>query len=153
MPPMEGLRVVRSRIHGYGVIATRPFREGEVISTIDGIMYRSHERTDDRGTLWLDEDRYLDILDQMRWLNHSCDPNIWIDAGVREDGTPWAHVIALRAIEASEELTLDYALEVDEAEPCSCGRPSCRGWIVDQQKFAEAEAPAPRRVAARRSGR
>jgi SET domain-containing protein len=153
MPPMEGLRVVRSRIHGYGVIATRPFREGEVISTIDGIMYRSHERTDDRGTLWLDDDRYLDILDQMRWLNHSCDPNIWIDAGVREDGTPWAHVIALRAIEPSEELTLDYALEVAEAEPCGWGGPSCGGCMVDPQSAAAPAPPAPRRVAARRSGR
>lgn len=136
MPPMDGLRVVRSRIHGYGVVATRSFAQGEVITQIDGILYRADDGGDDRGTLWLEGDLYLDILDQMRWLNHSCDPNIWVDGGIREDGTPWANVIALRKIDASEELTLDYALGAEQAEPCACGAPACRGWIVD-----EGEAP------------
>jgi SET domain-containing protein len=133
---MDGLRVVRSRIHGYGVVATRSFAQGEVITQIDGILYRADDGGDDRGTLWLEGDLYLDILDQMRWLNHSCDPNIWVDGGIREDGTPWANVIALRKIDASEELTLDYALGAEQAEPCACGAPACRGWIVD-----EGEAP------------
>ncbi len=133
---MDGLRVVRSKIHGYGVIATRAFNEGEVITEIDGILFRANERADDRCTLWLGDDLYLDMLDQMRWLNHSCEPNVWIDTGIREDGTPWAHVIALRPIQASEELTLDYAFEVHQAERCQCGAPSCRGWIVQSRRQA-----------------
>ncbi|HWO25706.1 MAG TPA: SET domain-containing protein-lysine N-methyltransferase [Kofleriaceae bacterium] len=139
---MNGLQVVRSRIHGYGVVATRSYAAGEVITPIDGILYRADAGGDDRGTLWLEGDLYLDILDQMRWLNHSCDPNIWIDGGVREDGTPWAHVVALRAITAAEELTLDYALDAAQAEPCACGAPACRGWIVDE---GEAPVVTPRR--------
>jgi len=135
MPLMEGLRVVRSPIHGYGVVATRAFQAGDVITQIDGILYRAHEITDDRCTLWLDDDLYLDILDQMRWLNHSCEPNIWIDAGIADDGTPWAHVIALRPIQASEELTLDYAFGAEQAERCTCGAPSCRGWIMDEREL------------------
>jgi uncharacterized protein len=142
MPPMDGLRVVRSRIHGYGVVATRSYAAGEVITQIDGILYRADDGADDRGTLWLEGGLYLDILDQMRWLNHSCDPNIWIDGGVREDGTPWANVVALREIAAAEELTLDYALGAEQAEPCACGAPTCRGWIVDE---GEAPAVTPRR--------
>ena len=142
MPPMDGLRVVRSRIHGYGVVTTRSFAQGEVITQIDGILYRAADGGDDRGTLWLEGDLYLDILDQMRWLNHSCDPNIWVDGGIREDGTPWANVIALREIDASEELTLDYALGAEQAEPCACGAPACRGWIVDE---GEAPVVTPRR--------
>lgn len=149
MPPMDGLRVVRSRIHGYGVVATRSFAAGEVITQIDGILFRDDDETDDRGTLWLEGDLYLDILDQMRWLNHSCDPNIWIDGGVREDGTPWANVVALRNIEPSEELTLDYALGAEQAEPCACGAPACRGWIVDEGE-APAVTPRRRRAAAAR---
>jgi uncharacterized protein len=132
MPLMEGLRVIRSRIHGYGVIATRAFAEGEVISQVDGVLYRPHARLDDRGTLWLDGDWYLDILDQMRWLNHSCEPNVWIDAGLGDDGAPWARVIALRAIAPPEELVLDYAFGADHAVPCACGAAACRGWIVDE---------------------
>ena len=144
MPLMDGLRVVRSQIHGYGVVATRAFQEGETITQVDGILYRAGERTDDRCTLWLGGDLYLDLLDQMRWLNHSCEPNIWIDAGVQEDGSPWAHVIALRPIQAAEELTLDYAFDADQAERCQCGAPSCRGWIMDT---GEAAATAPSRRA------
>lgn len=139
MPLMDGLKVVRSKIHGYGVIATRGFREGEVITQIDGILYRAQDRTDDRCTLWLDGDWYLDILDQMRWLNHSCAPNIWIDGGMRDDGTPWAQVVALRPIQPLEELTLDYAFDAHQAEPCSCGAASCRGWIVDESELAVAK--------------
>lgn len=134
MPLMDGLRVVRSPIHGYGVIATRTFREGEVVAEIDGLVFRATERADDRYTLWLEGDAYLDILDQMRWLNHSCAPNIWIDAGLGADGTPWARAIALRTIQPTEELTLDYAFDADKAEPCRCGAPGCRGWIVDEDE-------------------
>ena len=140
MPMLDGLRVIRSPIHGYGVIATRAFAEDEVITQIDGIVYRADELIDDRNTLWLEDDRYLDILDQMRFLNHSCEPNIWIDRGVRDDGTPWAHVIALRAIQPSEELVLDYAFSADQAEPCSCGAKRCRGWIVDEDELGVVRA-------------
>jgi hypothetical protein len=146
MPPMDGLRVVHSRIHGYGVIATRAYGAGELIAQVDGVLYLPHERTDDRGTLWLDGDSYLDILDQMRWLNHSCDPNVWIDGGML-DGEPWAHVIALREIAALEELTLDYAFDAADAVPCSCGAPGCRGWIVDEralERDAQGRALDPR---------
>lgn len=142
---MDGLRVVRSQIHGYGVVATRPFKEGEIITQVDGILYRAGERSDDRCTLWLGDDMYLDMLDQMRWLNHSCEPNVWIDAGIREDGSPWAHVIALRPIQAAEELTLDYAFDADQAERCHCGAPSCRGWIMDKAELA-ASSSANRRA-------
>ena len=31
MPVLDGLKVVRSAIHGYGVIALRRFTEGEVV--------------------------------------------------------------------------------------------------------------------------
>ena len=32
MPHIDGLRVIKSSIHGYGVIATRDFKEGEAIA-------------------------------------------------------------------------------------------------------------------------
>jgi len=36
MPLLEGLRVVHSNIHGYGLIATRAFTAGEVVCHADG---------------------------------------------------------------------------------------------------------------------
>jgi hypothetical protein len=131
MPPIPGLRVVRSTIHGYGVLATRGFDEGEVIAEVDGVAYREAEIDDDRYALWLDDGWYLDMLDQTRWINHSCEPNAWIDGGFREDGSAWAQVIALRPIRAGEELSYDYAFHAELAEPCACGAKTCRGWIVD----------------------
>jgi hypothetical protein len=130
----SGLRVARSPIHGHGLIAERAFADGDVLTDVHGTLCRGAERTDgdDHYTLWIDDDWYLEISDDARWINHSCEPNVWIDAGFRSDGTPWAHVIALRAIEPGEELTCDYAFPVTQAEPCACGAPQCRQLIVDE---------------------
>jgi len=140
MPPVAGFRVVRSSIHGYGLVATRDFIEGDVITEVDGVMVTSDafERADfdDRYLLWLDGNEYLDITDQTRWINHSCDPNVWIDGGV-SGGQPWARVIVLRPIRAGEELTYDYAYDWDAMEPCACGAAACKGWIVNKDELAQ----------------
>jgi SET domain-containing protein len=130
MPPIPGLRVIASRIHGYGVVACRDFAPGEIIACVDGILWREEEDRDDTYSLWLDEGWYLDMLDQTRWINHSCDPNAEIEAEVH-DGAAWARVIALRAIRAGEEITYDYAFIAELAEPCACGAATCRGLIID----------------------
>ena len=53
MPLLEGLRVVHSSIHGYGVVATRPFQRGEVICYGDGVLYDSRAEFDDTYALIL----------------------------------------------------------------------------------------------------
>jgi hypothetical protein len=58
-------------------------------------------------------------------INHSCDPNLyaWIFKG---------HILYMskRAIEAGEELTVDYRFseKIDKVR-CRCGSPHCRGTI------------------------
>jgi SET domain-containing protein len=132
MPPISGLRVVSSGIHGYGVVACRDFAVGEVIATVDGILrHEDEEAWDDRYALWMDEGYYFDMLDQTRWINHSCDPNGEVEADFDEDGTPWARVVAIKPIRAGEEITYDYAFTAELAEPCACGVQACRRWIVD----------------------
>jgi uncharacterized protein len=138
MPPIPGLRVVISGIHGYGVIATRDFAPGELVTEVEGIVW-SAERADldDRYSLWLDGDWYFDMVDQTRWINHSCAPNCEIEGGVEPDGgAPWARVVAIRAIRAGEEVTYDYAFDAELAEPCACGVATCRGWIVEEDQLA-----------------
>ena len=129
MGALSGLRVVRSSIHGYGVVATRDFAAGAVLAEVDGALWHSDEDLDDRYSLWLGDDWFLDMLDQTRWINHSCDPNGEVEAGIEHGG--WARIVALRPIRAGEEITYDYGFTADIAEPCSCGARACRGYIVD----------------------
>lgn len=139
MPPIPGLRVVISGIHGYGVIAARDFAPGELVADVEGIAWNAGtEDLDDRYSLWLVDDWYFDMVDQTRWINHSCAPNCEIEGDVAKDGkSPWARVVAVRAIRAGEEVTYDYAFDAELAEPCSCGAATCRGWIVDEDQLAE----------------
>jgi SET domain-containing protein len=136
MPKVPGIRVVRSTIDGYGVIALQPFAEGDEITKVDGVMWREEEEVDDRYSLWIDDGIYFDMVDQTRFINHSCDPNTYVDVGVTEDGQAWATIIALRAIAPGEELSYDYAFPPHLAEPCRCGSPKCRGLIVEESALS-----------------
>jgi uncharacterized protein len=143
MPAIPGLRVVASGIHGYGVVATRAFAPGEVVADVEGIVWNAdvEEDRDDRYSLWLDEEWYLDMVDQTRWINHSCAPNCDIEADIEKDGSSaWARVVAVAPIAMGEEITYDYGFTADLAEPCRCGAPECRGWIVDEDELPRLRA-------------
>ena len=124
--------MVRSPIDGYGVVAAKPFAEGDTISEIDGVLWRDGDGVDDRYSLWIEDGLFFDMVDQTRFINHSCEPNAKVEAGITDDGQAWATVIALRPIAIGEELTYDYAFPASLAEPCRCGSPGCRGLIIDE---------------------
>ena len=139
MPPLDRLRVVRSKIHGYGVIVTEPFAKGSVLCYGDGIVYDDDSDHDDTYSLILPgEDTedgrplFFDLVCQTRWFNHSCDPNTDVmlkwDAATQTMTAWW---VATRDIQPGEEITYDYAFVADVAEACHCGAPNCRGVIVD----------------------
>ena len=155
MPPAEGLAVVHSSIHGYGVVTNRPFRAGEIILYGEGVVYRDGDEFDDSYSLVLpatdagpdfadevaaDEDAvfFYDLVDQTRWINHSCDPNTHIesrwDAEARRVVVWW---VANRDIPVGEELHYDYAFNPEVAEACNCGAPTCRGVIIDPDMLDE----------------
>jgi uncharacterized protein len=142
MPLLSGLRVVRSSIDGYGVVATRAFAAGELIAEVDGVAWRDGDGVDDRYSLFIDEGLYFDMVDQTRWINHSCDPNAEVDTGVTEEGAVWARIVARRPIPAGEEICYDYAFPAHLAEPCRCGSPRCRGLIIDGDEAPAAAARA-----------
>nr|HPH68147.1 hypothetical protein [Kofleriaceae bacterium] len=56
MPLCDGLKVVRSAIHGYGVIATRPFAAGDLLLQGEGVVYRDEDEFDDTYCLVFDGD-------------------------------------------------------------------------------------------------
>ena len=62
----------------------------------------------------------------MPFTNHSCDPNIGVQGQII--------FVAIRDIQAGEELTHDWAMTDDatsESE-CNCGSPHCRKIITGQ---------------------
>jgi D-alanine-D-alanine ligase len=61
--------------------------------------------------------------EQWKPINHSCDPNAWLDG---------LNLTARRCIAAGEQITMDYGTFCNEALQqfaCSCGAPDCRGLI------------------------
>jgi SET domain-containing protein len=148
MPPLSGLRVVLSGIHGYGVVALRTFRAGDLITYGDGVVFTEDQEFDDEYALVLNNPRgedlpsvYYDLADQTRWINHSCDPNSSVHSSWDEVAgifTTWWQ--ALRDIAPGEEITYDYAFAGHLAVPCNCGTAKCRGLIVDLDELDEIPA-------------
>ena len=131
MPLVDGLRVVKSSIHGYGLVATRRYTEGDVVADVDGVPLRRSELQNDDYCLLISDDLFFDMVDQTRWINHSCDPNTEVEADVDDHGKVWARLVALRDIAPGDELTFDYAFASQYAIPCRCGTDVCRGLIID----------------------
>ena len=132
MPFVPGLKVVRSKVHGYGVIATRDIAADELLADVEGVAWHLGEDWDDTYSLRITDSLWFDMVDQTRWINHSCDANSEVDLGVDEHGQPWAKIYAWRDIKAGEEITFDYEFDPEVAEPCHCGAANCRGVIVRQ---------------------
>lgn len=168
MGRIEGLEVVRSSIHGYGLVARRRFSAGELICHGDGVLWRDDEDFDDTYALILYSDDvaageaavpgekaalFWDLADQTRWLNHSCDPNSVVEAKwVPSKGTVIAWWTALRDIEIGEEVTYDYAFAASVAEPCHCRAAACRGVIVDPDEIDRLPDELRRQIRQRRAG-
>ena len=117
-----------STIRGKGVFAAKDFRRGDQILQIDD----SHVVTDPSTLTEEQHDFELDYLANgkivimqtpERYINHSCNPNSYIQTvdGVR-------NVLAMSDITAREEMTLDYSINGygDATFECRCGSYNCR---------------------------
>jgi SET domain-containing protein len=128
--------VVRpSRIVGRGLFADAPIAEGEVVCVKGGHLLTKAEFANYRGVaneaelqiadaLFLSPVSEAEFEDLMMFLNHSCEPNVGIQGQIV--------FVAMRAVAAGEELTLDYATIERPAEPmtCRCGAEGCRRVIT-----------------------
>ena len=130
--PNVELRFVGPEV-GYGVFATAPIPAGTLTwvrcafdrtmtsDQVDALtepyasIIQRYAYVDGRGDSVL-------CWDHARFMNHSCAPTC-LSPGFDFD-------IAVRDIEAGDELTCDYAmLNIDEPFACACGVPACRGRI------------------------
>jgi len=130
----------KSKIHGEGVFTKEKISKGEKLMEFGGENisrdkvfsgdYRSR-------SIWtVDKDTFLALsisdaeesLDEH--LNHSCDPNSWLEDEVT--------LVARRDIEPGEEITLDqgtwnfeYKDYTDNQEMCHCGADICRHVLTE----------------------
>jgi SET domain-containing protein len=120
---------------GRGLFARRPFRAGESVIEMAGIVLTTAELTDDLMALQTGEDTWLcsagTNLDD--YANHSCQPNSgYVDGDLK--------LVALREIAAGEEITWDYSTSLDEpgwSLDCRCGYPSCRGVVLPWRELTD----------------
>lgn len=127
----------KSPIHGVGTFAIDTIRSGETLIWVTGgLVYRADDYH--TGKLQFDGTMYNEaaLSDTLRiatpvsyhyYINHSCEPNI-ID---QTRHPTWTHYIALRDIQADEELTADYYNETT-LDVCLCGSSCCR-WARNSQ--------------------
>lgn len=124
-----------SPIHGRGLFARESIRAGEVVAVKGGCIYGADEwrRVRDRlepAEIQIGDGLYIapattaGYEGAMLFTNHSCDPNIAIQGQIV--------FVAMRDIDAGEELTHDWAT-TDDAEyeiECRCEASRCRGVIT-----------------------
>ena len=122
-----------SRIHRFGVFAEQAIpAAGKIIeNTGQPIGRRESVRRSSRHSTYVFRlDSYWRIDGSVggsgvELINHCCEPNCRF---IRDAGPVW--VESLRAIQAGEELTLDYRFPKDVPRtPCDCGAATCRGTI------------------------
>lgn len=135
-----------SNVSGYGIFARHRILKNEVIFIGETLSQRivtksfveenwnKKQKSDFKHYAYpISKDVYI-LWDEnpIHWApqNHSCDANTAYEG---------LNVIALRDIEPGEELTLDYALFLDETmEPfaCQCGSKNCREMVFGVKENA-----------------
>lgn len=136
---------VRQKGEGFGLFATRNITQAEVVEHLEEkpvpLVTRAHVAAnwDKQKHRWFQQYAYpvgrnvwaMWSEDPQDWkpLNHSCDPNVWLDG---------LNVAARRDVADGEELTIDYATFCidSEAFDCQCGTTDCRGRVTGKDFLA-----------------
>lgn len=126
-----------SSIHGKGLFAVEHIAKGEIVCVKGG--YIINRRTLNSMPGWyraaeiaVADDLFIGPLSEseregsMIFSNHSCEPNIGVQGQIV--------FVAMRDIEAGEELTHDWATTDDDdyEMDCNCGSAGCRKVITGQ---------------------
>lgn len=130
------IEIRNSLIEGKGLFAKAPVQKDETLIICGGTLFVGQDietgRAREQSLFQIGEDLYLgnlstDPVTDDEFLNHSCDPNVWIE----DEAT----LVACRDIDAGEELTGDYGTW--DANPawklaheCNCGSLLCRRVIT-----------------------
>jgi SET domain-containing protein len=117
-------------IHGLGRYATSDIKKDEIIFVAGGIAKDTTKEKWYKG-LMIDRNLILDLPEGSEYeayVNHSCDPNCYIDGQVV--------FRALRDVSKGEFFTIDYGTFMlttsDPIASCNCGFDKCRGRITGE---------------------
>src|SRR4030095_12199352 len=123
--------VRESSIHGKGLFAVEPIKQGEIVCIKGGHIFNratlaSVSKILGPAEIQITEDLFIGPLNEnekegsMIFSNHSCEPNIGVQGQIV--------FVALRDIEPGEELTHDWATTDDDdyEMDCKCGASTCR---------------------------
>ena len=125
------LEVRDSIIHGKGVFTTAHIPKDSVICRINIVREITDENPLDpsKGELehhchWYPDGTTVLVGEPHRYLNHSCEPNIFFYTVNKV-----IYLIAMCDIQADEELTLEYSVTNFDGQvwDCKCQSPNCRG--------------------------
>jgi hypothetical protein len=129
--------VKTSPIHGRGLFAQEPIAKGEIVCIKGGHIFnremlREVQKALGPAEVQIGENLFIGPLaaeereGSMIFSNHSCNPNIGVQGQIV--------FVAMRDIQAGEELTHDWATTDDEDHEmeCKCGAPNCRKVITGQ---------------------
>lgn len=110
---------------GRGVFAVRCWSTAELVisARITAVSPRRTSYSFQTGS-----NTHCDFDEPARLINHSCRPNL----GIRDNAVGAFDFLALRPINAGDELTWDYASSEYHSiavPTCKCGAPTCRGTV------------------------
>ena len=147
-------KVKKSKVHGYGVFASKEIEQnkkiieyvGEKITKKEGDK-RSAERIKkylnkkNEGSVYIFElNKKYDIdgntkYNKAKFINHSCNPNCEVDIVKNQI---W--ISSIKKIKKGEELSYDYGYEFDKDDYmdhiCRCGSNNCIGYIISSDDWA-----------------
>ena len=127
--------VKASSKEGSGFFAANKINKGEIVAIKNGhiVNKKEAEKLDNElgdFSLQIDNEFFIcpkskhEIKNVVIYINHSCEPNIGMDGQI--------NYVAMRDIDAGEELCLDYAMAMatDYELACKCGSENCRKIIT-----------------------
>ncbi len=124
----KGYELSDSSEKGQGIYATRKFYAGEVV--MSGTIQEDNIEGNHSHASQMGEFRYALHGGLITKVNHSCRPN----CGIKLNLVGAHDFVAMRTIEAGEEVTFDYAMRNYSIEhfpgECCCGESNCRGSIT-----------------------
>ncbi len=140
MDQLEFISVRQSEIHGNGVFAKKKIAKGTRLIEYVGQQIskaESAKRCEAENPFIFSINDEIDLDGDVGWnpakfINHSCSAN----CEAEQDGERiW--IIALRKIEAGEEISFNYGYDLEsyKEHPCGCGSLECVGYIVAKEYF------------------
>ena len=127
----------RVKICKYGkcLVAEKPLKKNEIVQKIIGkiVSWDQIPQSEICYVILIEDNKWITIDTDARYLNHSCDSNCNIDDEL--------NIITNRSVKLGEELTISYNIVNENENPgvwdprwtfkCECGSKNCQG-IIDK---------------------